>query len=403
MKVDKKHIEDLWRRYVSGLASREELHELFHLLDDPTLEEIHMTAAQAATAEGGPQLEPDAQQEEANWQLLLQEAEGLRASLQPVPEIPVRSIRLPRWSWAAAIVVLLSAGSYYLFNRQQSKIRVEKITAVAPDIKPGKQGAVLTLANGRQVLLDSLSNAEIANESGTDVKISKGGLHYDATGNASPTEIFNTVTTPVGQQFNLLLADGSHVWLNAGSSLRYPVAFKGPIRRVKVTGEAYFEVSENADMPFVVNVGNRAEVKVLGTHFNINAYENEPFIQATLLKGAISTRAGKGSPVLLRPGQQARWSHTGPQDIQVLQPANPDNVIAWKRGFFNFENASLAEVMRTLERWYKVQVIYEKGIPDMQFGGELSMQIPLQGVLNALRKTKVHFRIENGNKLIVTP
>lgn len=403
MKVDKKHIEDLWRRYVSGWATHRELHELFRLLEDPALEEAHTVAAQNAAAAGGPQLEPDAQQEEASWQLLLQEADGLRASLQPVSEVPTRRMRMQRWSWAAAIALLLSAGSYYLLRTQRPKIVVAETTAAIPEIKPGRQGAVLTLANGRQVLLDSLGNTEIANESGTDVSIHKGGLRYDAAGNASSTDIFNTVTTSVGQQFNLVLADGSHVWLNAGSSIRYPVAFKGPERRVEVTGEAYFEVAENAHMPFVVKMGSRAAIKVLGTHFNINAYENEPFIQTTLLKGAISAQLGANAPVLLHPGQQAKWKYSKLNNIEVLDLANPEKVIAWKNGFFNFDDASLTEVMRTLERWYKVQVVYEKGIPDMQFGGELSMQIPLQGVLNALRKTKVHFRIENGNKLIVTP
>ncbi|SEW51573.1 FecR family protein [Chitinophaga arvensicola] len=402
MNKGKQHIEDLWRLYVSGQATAEQLQELFRLLSDPAQEAVHTEAVQVAAAGDGPFLAPDSHQEELTWQLLLQEADGLSASLQPVIEAPVRRIGLLRWGWAAAIAVLLSAGGYYIYYTPRPKTDLS-ITTKVPEIKPGRQGAVLTLANGRQVLLDSMSNAEIARESGTTVSMNKGQLRYEATGNTAPEEIFNSVSTPVGRQFNLVLPDGSRVWLNAGSSLRYPVAFTDKVRRVTVTGEAYFEIAADSRRTFIVNIGNRAEVKVLGTHFNINAYDNEPYIQTTLVKGVIATRVEKEAPVLLKPGQQARLSHTGNNNIQVLEVPDMDKITAWKRGFFNFQDASLQEVMRTLERWYDVKVVYERGVPDINFGGELSMKISLQGVLNALRKTKVHFRIENGNKVIVTP
>jgi ferric-dicitrate binding protein FerR (iron transport regulator) len=242
------------------------------------------------------------------------------------------------------------------------------------------------------------------------------------------------VHTPKGRQFSLLLPDGTQVWLNAASSIRYPTTFTEGQRRVEVSGEVYFEIARNTKMPFRASVNNKAEVEVLGTHFNVNAYENEEYINTTLLEGSIKVQAGgaaqpgnndssqvaspdrpdphpaQPSSVILKPGQQALMQvGETTQPAMKAQPgitvvdADIDQVMAWKNGAFNFNGASLEEVMRQLERWYDIEVIYEKGVPDIRIGGELSRDVSLAGLLKGLKESKVRFRIEEGHRLVVLP
>jgi ferric-dicitrate binding protein FerR (iron transport regulator) len=210
--------------------------------------------------------------------------------------------------------------------------------------------------------------------------------------------------------------------LNAASSLRYPTAFTGAERKVTVTGEAYFEVAHNARMPFVVNVNDKEEVTVLGTHFNINAYDNENAIHTTLLQGSVkvgsrqwaigSGEKAKGSrqraetkeqSVMLKPGQQAILSQSSQQSQTIpVQTVDVDKVIAWKNGVFNFDGATLQEVMHQLERWYDIEVQYEPGVPNLEFVGKMGRDLSLNNVLRGLELSKVHFRLE-GRKLTVMP
>ena len=308
---------------------------------------------------------------------------------------------LRRWGWAAAAVLLIGFASvFYLLKNKVSTTDTanNKVQPTVSDKPPGKNGAVLTLADGKQVVLDSLGKGLIASQNGTKVILNEGRLSYDATASKKGEIAYNTVSTPKGRQFQVTLPDGSKVWLNAASSIHYPTQFTGQQRLVEVTGEVYFEVMKNVHMPFKVNVNNQAEVQVLGTHFNINAYANdENNLKTTLLEGSVKINSG-ARMAILKPGQQAQVA----QQIKVVNEVNLDHVMAWKNGLFNFEGMQLREVMQQLERWYNIEVVYEGKVPDVKFYGELSRDLNLSGIIAALKDSGVHFRIE-GNKLIVLP
>lgn len=314
------------------------------------------------------------------------------------PATPVRPLfRIRKWGWAAAVALLLAGGTYYwLANRHHTALMAAKPAV----IEPGRQGAVLTLADGSEIVLDSLKNGIVANQRGAAVVLGEGQLVYDPTVAGTPELQYNTMTTPKGRQFQVTLPDGTNVWLNAASSVRYPTSFTGNERRVEVTGEAYFEVVKNAAKPFIVEVNNKAAVEVLGTSFNINAYGDERSVRATLLSGSIRVGvpfAGRKKAVVLAPGQQAEVAGT---QITVAENQDADKILAWKNGLFNFDGADLEEVMRQLERWYNIEVVYENGIPHTRFIGEMSRQIALTDLLDILKRTEVDFRVE-GRKLIV--
>ncbi|MGV3766874.1 MAG: FecR domain-containing protein [Chitinophagaceae bacterium] len=313
--------------------------------------------------------------------------------VEAAPEPEVRRIPLYRRWWAAAsIILVLAAGAYYLASDKKiaEPVVAELTLSLIP---PGKEGAVLTLADGSQVLLDTITTGTVALQNGVTAKVVDGTLVYEGKGNAV---VYNTMSTPKGRQFQLTLPDGTKVWLNAASSIRYPTAFSGNERRVGITGEAYFEVTKNTT-PFVVDADGRAEVTVLGTHFNINSYSNEAHLYATLLEGSVRITKGKESK-LLQPGEQARVSG----GVQVVSGANIEQVVAWKNGLFDFDGASLEEVMRQLERWYDIDVVYKGKVPNITFWGGITKDVPLGDLLTGLKRSEVNFRIE-GRQLIVLP
>lgn len=306
-------------------------------------------------------------------------------------ERPVRRLRF--W-WAAAAVILMLLGGIW-FWKQQTQLKPEKAVQLA-DIAPGTQGAILTLGDGSTVVLDSLRNGEVANQQGVKAVLLNGKLLYENNGSAN-TIVYNSMTTPRGRQFHLVLPDGSQVWLNAQSSIRYPTAFTGKDRRVDISGEVYFEVKKDEQKPFFVNVPGRAEIAVLGTDFNIKAYTEEPYLNTTLVNGAVKVVA-KGQSTILRPGYTAQIAEQG--NIKVVS-ADTEQVLAWKNGAFYFDGATLQEVMRELSRWYDIEVVYEPGVPDTRFGGKISRDVNLAGLLRGLQATGVHYRIEQGRKLVV--
>ncbi|MCS3800614.1 FecR family protein [Niastella sp. OAS944] len=330
---------------------------------------------------------------------------------QGIMAAPVRKMNgLWRWSSVAAIVLVVAGAAYFIMNKGKSNTTPVVKTA---DIPPGRDGAILTLADGRQVVLDSMGNGIVATQNGARVTLKDGALTYDKDA-GSITPVYNNLSTPKGRQFQLILPDGSKVWLNAASSLRYPTAFVGNERRVEVSGEVYFKVAKNTSMPFRITIppppgGGRgepepgAEIEVLGTQFNVNAYENETAVRTTLVEGSLKVMNlpanGNKASVVLTPGKQAVI--TTDSQLKVAD-ADVDKVVAWKRGIFNFEDASLEEVMRQIERWYDIQVVYEKNVPDIKFGGKMSNDVSLQGLLKSLQESDVHFRLE-GRKLIVLP
>ena len=324
--------------------------------------------------------------------------------------VPMRRIRRQYWYAAAVVLLLIGLGGSRLWERKDKKEIVAR-QAERPDVLPGKHAAVLTLAGGQQVLLDSAATDTISRQGNTAIINQKGRLAFtgrqvpgEATvgGNAvagSAALVYNTLTTNPGNQYQLVLPDGTRVWLNAASSIRFPASFGGKERKVEVTGEAYFEVAANANQPFFVQ-HDSLTVKVLGTSFNINTYSNETTVATTLVEGAVRVDYGSKSQVL-RPGQQARTGGDG--HITIMDAINTDEVVAWKDDFFYFRSADIGSIMRQLARWYDVRIAYGQGKIEERFYARIPRNARLSEVLDALALTgKVHFAIE-GRTVNVTP
>ncbi|MBI2275294.1 MAG: FecR domain-containing protein [Bacteroidetes bacterium] len=316
-----------------------------------------------------------------------------------------------RWQMpmvAAAVLLLLSAGLYFLLPyRFQKQQLVSFATQPVNDIAPGGNRAVLTLADGSTVVLDSASNGTISQQGNIQVKkLDNGLLAYTVNGKKiteNDETFYNTITTPRGGQYHITLADGTLVWLNAASSIRFPVVFSGTERKVTITGEAYFEVAKNAAMPFKVKAA-ASEIEVLGTHFNVNAYEDEASIKTTLLEGSVKVSAtaipANRPAVLLKPGQQSGISKAG--IISVQNNADIEEAMAWKNGRFQFKSADLNSILRQISRWYDVDVVYN-GKADLHFTGQLARNANVSNVFKKLALTgEVSFRID-GKKIIVSP
>lgn len=301
-----------------------------------------------------------------------------------------KRVRMYRpWAAAAAVLLLLAGGAIYLWKRPAPAAMV--VATPAPDVLPGTNKAVLILADGSKVALDDDTSRTIR-QGKTTVQQQGDQLIYEPAVDAPVA--FNTLSTPRGAQFRATLPDGSHVILNAASSISYPIVFKGKERRVMITGEVYINVAANAAQPFMVQSGN-VEIAVLGTEFNVNAYADEESVNTTLVNGKL-----KVNGQLLQPGQQARVQGN---HVSVISDADVAAATAWKNGVFSFKDASLQAVMRQLGRWYDVTIVYEGNIPDRVFRGEIGRDLSLFQVLKGLDNMGVHFRIEEGRRLVVTP
>ncbi|AEV98194.1 hypothetical protein A4D02_35190 [Niastella koreensis] len=331
----------------------------------------------------------------------------------------------------AAMVILVLGAGYFWFQssgfshkeQQQEKLADKTVN----DVQPGGNKAILTLADGTVIDLDKSNNGTIATQGKTAVRKNiDGELEYrdansplttDYSQNNSPA--FNTVSTPNGGQYQVVLPDGSRVWLNAASSIRFPASFTGE-RKITMTGEAYFEVAHNEKMPFIINVNDKEEVTVLGTHFNINAYGNERAIYTTLLQGSVKVgrrptslrqladTAGdaemKEQSVVLKPGEQAiaiasplttepadsrHPDKVGNSPLTINHSPNLDQTLAWKNGLFNLAGADLKDFMHQVERWYDVTVQYEGAVPNMVFQGKLNRGVPLSDIIDYLKNLGV--------------
>jgi len=299
--------------------------------------------------------------------------------------------------WSAAASLLIAIAIFVLLKDSRSAVS-PPVAAAGRQIMPGRNTATLTLASGRQILLDSAANGDLVQQSGARlVKEDSGSISYQASGKTENLA-YNTLSTPRSGEFQLTLADGSRVWLNNASSLRYPTAFNGDHRVVELTGEAYFEIAPRSSQPFVVRVGGES-IEVLGTSFNVMAYADEAGTQTTLLTGAVRVSAG-GASVQLKPDDQSLFDGTG--GLEVLHGVPSRDIVSWKDGFFYFGRASFAAVMRQLARWYDVDVVYEGKAPEMEFGGKIDRSLPLNELLRFLDKNQIRFRLE-GRKLIVLP
>ncbi len=315
---------------------------------------------------------------------------------------PLKVMRLWRFAAAAVVIGMTGTLSYFLLHQSKDHQITASIKQPQPhlvnDVLPGKKGAILTLSNGQQIILDSAANGKLATQGSTAILNKNGEIVYDVKGNISKEILYNTMTTPRGRQYQLVLSDGTKVWLNSASSIRYPAAFAGNTRSVTISGEAYFEVAKDQHSPFVVNVNNM-QVKVMGTHFNINAYDDEESVNTTLLEGSVKISAA-GDEKILVPGQQSKFYKTG--HLQLVKNADLEEAVAWKNGVFHFNKADIQSVMRQIGRWYDLEINYEGEIPKDRFGGKLPMDAKVSQILGALEQTQVHFRIE-GKKIVVMP
>lgn len=303
---------------------------------------------------------------------------------------------------AAIVVMLISAGVYYSFQHAaKSPLTAQNKIAVKHDVDPGKNRAILTLDNGDKVVLDSARIGTLAKKGNINIKKTKDGqliytVESDSNSPANDVVSYNTITTPRGGQYQVILPDGSKVWLNAASSLKFPTAFTGNQRHVELTGEAYFEVSKNPSKPFTVNV-NALNVKVLGTHFNINAYSDEDAIRTTLLEGSVQLTNGPAIS-LLKPDQQGIIKGNNIQVVDV----DAERSVAWKNGIFEFNRSGIQDIMKQLSRWYDIEVVYTGKMPDDEFVGKIERNAKLSQVLHILELSHVHFKIED-KKIIVSP
>ncbi len=336
-------------------------------------------------------------------------------------EVPLNPIGKRKWLYrgavAAAILIAVSFAGYFLINTFDKKKSNDQHIAVMPtstDIRPGGDKATLTLDDGSTILLDSAKNGRLADQGNTTIlKVSEGQLAYAASSETSQAPTYNTVSTPRGGQFQVVLPDGSKVWLNSVSSLRFPTHFAGTDRSVELTGEAYFDVAKDATKPFRVKV-NGVQVEVLGTQFNIMAYNNEANINTTLLEGAVrlsylsnisTEQKNSENNITLQPGQQARIANPliekkARQGFVLINNADTDQVVAWKNGVFQLTSADVPTIMRQLERWYDVEVVYQGAVPSGTLSGKVRRDLSLSQVMRAMEISGIHSRIE-GRKIII--
>lgn len=311
-------------------------------------------------------------------------------------ETLVRSI-WPRLSVAAAVLLLLAVSAvYFLRKNQQPDTRVTKTSNETPDITPGTYKATLRLADGRSIVLDSATMGQLAQQGGIQVLNKNGQLVYTPSNAEGKGEVlWNTLSTAKGQTYPLLLSDGSRIWLNSESSIRFPVFFKGDLREVQITGEVLFEVAHDPSKPFKVTAKD-INVQVLGTTFNVNAYNDEDAIKTTLIEGSVQVSSGVQRKKI-RPGQQAQ---VVANEIKVVENVAVDKIIAWKQGYFRFKEDKLSEAMKNIARWYNVDVVFQGNAGNVEFSGDIHRSSNLSEVVRLLAAMDVDARIE-GRKLIL--
>lgn len=314
---------------------------------------------------------------------------------------PKKSYSHMRWIAAAAILLLVSSVMYVLLTRPANVHLVVKNKSLNNRIIPGGNKAILTIAGGRQIVLSDAKNGVLAQEHNVLVtKSADGRIIYNTNGEktGAVNEVsYNTLTTPRGGEYQVVLPDGSQVWLNAESSITYPSSFVGKERLVQLTGEAYFEVAKNPAMPFKVNVNGKQQVEVLGTHFNINAYTEDQNIKTTLLEGSVRL-IYKEKQAFLKPGQIAINNLAGPL---IIKPADIQEVMAWRNGLFIFHEQNIVDVMKTISRWYDVDVEFKGDVKSKEFGGVISKYKDITAFLEILKLSGgIRYKIE-GRRVII--
>lgn len=380
--MTKEEVQILTDRIISGMATEEEI-LLFNKI---------YNALQPAENKWQEDIHGNKEEIEAAVKNEIRERTGM---VKPV----VRMKWYRRMAAAAVLIGILGTATYLALNNTANDIAkgTTQEERLKNDVPPGGNKAVLKLADGSTITLDDARNDTLTQQGSTKVIKSGAKLVYHPA-NAGPKEVvYNTITTPKGGMYQIELPDGSQVWINSASSLRFPTEFVGNVRRVEISGEAYFEVTKNKTMPFVVSV-NGAEVQVLGTHFNVMDYGDENAVKTTLLEGSVRFVSGN-SMSLLKPGQQSQMTKEG--KVKVVDGVDVESIVAWKKGLFYFDNADIGTVMRQLARWYDVEVVYEtKGIASL-FVGKMPRSLQLSEVLKALEISgDIKFKIE-GKRIIV--
>ncbi len=364
----------------------------------------------------------------------VQNAESIRRSLQAIREkiagqqlsgeqrrlLKKKAERkvLYRWAAAAAVLFLVSGTAYFFLRRspeeQTRTVQVENQSEEIQDIQPGKTKAILTLGNGKRVILDSTNKGLLSTQGGTRViKLNNGLLAYnrdESSGsktNRQDAISYNTITTPSGGKYEIVLPDGSKVWLNSASSIKFPTAFTGGKREVEVTGETFFEIAKDENKPFFVRKGEVA-IQVLGTSFDVMAYEDDPNMKVTLVEGKIKVatdnkrrEAGSRRSAIISPGEQVRITKEG--EMSLTKGVNIAEEVAWKNGLFWFDEDGVQQVIKKLSRWYNVDITVEGSIPD-KFNGSIPMDLPLSKVVGMLQKTgRIHYKIMEDGRVILSP
>jgi transmembrane sensor len=377
--------EELIRKYLAGTATPEEV---------ALLESWYIAAAQEQPDMTGEPAYPNVEAE--MLESLRAEQQELPGMGQPGPDQPgIKSpIRLwPRIAAAAAVLIVLSVGGYFIVHKSPTESIAQR-QPLENDIFPAGTRATLTLVDGRTIPLDSAGGHTLARQGNATISSLNGQLIYSVNqGQSSAVQggsmAYNTLTTQPGEHYSVLLPDGTMAWLNAESSITYPVVFDGNERKVKVTGEVYFEIVHDDKQPFKIAVKDQL-IEDIGTHLNINAYDDESTINTTLLEGRVKVTKGSASAILA-PGQQATIRPDG-NSFQI-QKLDADEAIAWKNGYFDFDRADIQTVMRQLARWYNVQVIYKGEISKRTFKGKVYRNINASQALQILSYFGAHFQI----------
>jgi transmembrane sensor len=413
MALNRDQLEELYNKYIQNNCTHQECEALINELgaspEDGMNEEV-ISQLFNATWEGL-DVFPD------KYQLPALTLPQETAYGTPVIEMYAVKRRWMRIAAAAAILLVLGTAAFWLVRTRETDLPATPVATVK-DISPGGNKATLTLADNSTIILDSAANGQLAQQGNANViKLNDGQLVYKQEGGTSgkPFTIdhspltYNTLRTPRGGQYQLVLPDGSKVWLNAASAITYPTAFPGKERIIQIDGEAYLEVAHDARKPFKVQA-NGTEVEVLGTHFNVHAYSDEATIKTTLVQGKVkvvksetvnagkSAQAGNRQSVILKPGEQALLEPHSP--LTINHSPDLEEVLAWKNGLFRFNNADIESVMKQVERWYDVEVVYEGPKPEGHFRGKISRDVMASEMLKIIEASGVKCTIKN-KKIII--
>lgn len=382
-------LKHLLNQYAEGVSTEAEKQELMELLRDPSNTSELEDFIKTAVTHGAGDRDVSAEKADEIFTKVLE-------LTHPFKRIIVNRYR---WLIAASVTLIVGLSTYFLFfnNNMGISYSVVKSPGKATTIAPASTKATLTLANGTIIPLDSISNESLAQQGGTKiVKLKDGTIQYKPGINTSSEIIYNTISTPKGGQYHVILPDGSHVWLNAASSLTFPASFANAPRHIELKGEAYFEVTKQSTKPFTVKV-KESQITVLGTNFNINGYSDEKDINTTLLEGSIKFSYNNRDQ-LLKPGQQVLCIPEN--NSMTVQEADITQVMSWKNGFFEFENLELPVIMRQIARWYDVDIIYRNINTDLKLSGGISRKLTLQDLQKLMEANGAPFKIE-GRTIIV--